>query len=130
MSKPLIHSQSSVRKWGGVIHDYIQIHNFLDSSKGVLSDNRHRALTHNSWFIQPNGPLEMCFGTHFVNADGKVVVVRDVGELHILEDYGGFIPTPQDFLETVPYVGWMNGAANGYPPSAKEIAKNRIKIMD
>jgi hypothetical protein len=51
MGHPIVHAESSVRKWGGTVEDYLPIHDLLDSSKAVFSDNRHRALTHNSWFI-------------------------------------------------------------------------------
>lgn len=45
MSKPFIHAISSAKKFGGKWTDYIEIHELIDSSKSVLSDNRHRALT-------------------------------------------------------------------------------------
>lgn len=51
MAKPIIHANSSAKKFGGQPEDYIEIHDFMDSSKSVFPDNRHRALTHNSWFI-------------------------------------------------------------------------------
>ena len=50
--KPYIHAVSSAKKFGGVWNDYIEIHNFMDSSKGHIADNRHRALLHNSFTIQ------------------------------------------------------------------------------
>ena len=46
--KPIIHAESSARKFGGQPEDYLEIHNFMDSSKSVIADNRHRALTHNT----------------------------------------------------------------------------------
>lgn len=49
--KPLLHAESSARKWGGLPEEYLPIHDFMDSSKAAFSDNRHRALTHNNWFI-------------------------------------------------------------------------------
>lgn len=51
MAKPWIHAESSARRFGGAPEDYIKIHDLMDSSKEVFPDNRHRALTHNSWFI-------------------------------------------------------------------------------
>lgn len=51
MSHPVTHAESSVRKWGGRVEDYLPIHDLMDSSKAAFPDNRHRALTHNSWFI-------------------------------------------------------------------------------
>ena len=44
MSKPYVHAVSSAKKFGGIWEDYIDIHEFLDSSKAVMSDLRHRAL--------------------------------------------------------------------------------------
>jgi hypothetical protein len=51
MAKPIIHAESSARKFGGEPSAYLPVHDFLDSSKGSLPDNRHRALTHQSWFL-------------------------------------------------------------------------------
>lgn len=51
MAKPIVHARSSARRFGGQPEDYLAIHDLLDSSKAVFPDNRHRALTHNSWFF-------------------------------------------------------------------------------
>jgi hypothetical protein len=51
MANPLIHSKSSVRIWGGTVDDYLPLHNKMDCSKKYFSDNRHRTLTHNMFFI-------------------------------------------------------------------------------
>ncbi len=96
MSKPYIHAQSSVRKFGGQPQDYEPIHSFMDCSKGAIADNRHRALTHNSWFLSNilerikfanSGPetSDHRFPT-IINSDGRSVSVRDIGEQHCLED--------------------------------------------
>jgi hypothetical protein len=119
MSKPMIHAKSSARKWGGKPEDYLPIHDFMDSSKGAVADNRHRFLTHNSWFIQPDGPLERAFGKVIVNSSGKEVSVRSIGEQHCLEDFGGFIPTPQDYAMAMEAASWMSGV--GFAPSAAEL---------
>lgn len=121
MAKPWIHAKSSARTWGGKPEDYLEIHNLMDSSKGAIADNRHRALTHNSWFL--SNILEKIFGVTIVNSDNKHVSVRDIGEQHILEDFGNkFIPTAQDFLHEIPMRDWMNNAANqDAPPSFKKV---------
>ena len=124
MSKPYIHAQSCVKRWGGVPEDYLDIHNFLDSSKGVIADNRHRTLTHNSWFL--SNVLERVFGVNITNSEGKKVSVRDIGELHVLEDYGmRFIPSAQDFLENMEFRDWMLNGRNGSPSSYKKLDKKR-----
>lgn len=118
MAKPFIHAESSAKKFGGKPEDYIEIHNFMDSSKAVLADNRHRALTHNSWFISV--VLERVFGVTICNSEGKMVLVRDIGEQHVLEDFGGeFIPSAQDYLQALDYQPWMN--AKGLPPSREKV---------
>lgn len=118
MAKPIVHAHSSARKFGGKAEDYLEIHDFMDSSKAVFADNRHRALTHNSWFLST--VLERVFGPTLVNSDGREVSIRDIGEQHVLEDYGGkFIPTAQDFLQEIEYKSWMNG--HGLPGSRLKV---------
>lgn len=114
--KPFIHAESSAKKFGGKPEDYLPIHDLMDSSKGVIADHRHRALTHNTWFIML---LEKIFGSTITNSNGQKVSVRDVGEQHVLEDFRGkFIPSAQDWLNHLQYVDWMNNGAGtlGSPP--------------
>ena len=120
MAKPFIHAKSSAKKFGGSVSDYLEIHNLLDSSKSIIADNRHRALTHNSWFISTI--LERIFGVTIFNSEGKEVSTREIAEQHILEDFGGFIPSGQDFLQEIEYKEWMNG--NGHPASRIKIEKS------
>lgn len=123
--KPYIHAKSSARRWGGVPEDYLEIHNLMDSSKGAIGDNRHRALTHTTWFLSTI--LERIFGVVIVNSANKEVSVRDIGELHILEDYGmKFIPTPQDFLQGIPFEKWMNNGRDGCPGSFQKIEDTKV----
>jgi hypothetical protein len=121
--KPMVHAVSSVRKWGGHPDDYMPIHNMMDSSKGTIADSRHRALTHNTWFIGPDGPLEKMFGYEIINSDGRRVSVRDIGEQHVLEDFGNrFIPSAQDYLQEIEMKEWMI-AGKGNPPSFAKVVK-------
>lgn len=117
--KPWIHAQSSASRFGGKPEDYMPIHEFLDSSKGAIADNRHRALTHTSWFLSV--VLPRVFGEVFTNSEGKKLSTRDIGEQHILEDFKGrFIPTPQDYLAGVEFASWMDNG-NGLPPSSQHM---------
>lgn len=126
MAKSFIHAQSSARKFGGTAADYIEIHNLLDSSKSVLADNRHRALTHNSWFVSTI--IERIFGVTIINSEGKEVSTREIAEQHILEDFGNcFIPSAQDYLQELEYKEWMNG--NGTPSSRAKIELRRNKTF-
>lgn len=125
MAKPYIHAQSAAKRWGGEPEDYLEIEDFLDSSKSVFPDNRHRVLTHNSWFIFV---VERVFGNHIINANGAKVSVRDICERHILEDFGGkFIPTPQDYIEHMEFKDWMNNGIHGEPSSHKKLQAKKTK---
>jgi hypothetical protein len=108
MSKPWIHAKSSSRKYGGVPDDYIDIHQFMDSSKASLADVRHRALLHSSFgcFI-----TEKVFGVVRKNSDGKEYSVRDIAEDHCMEDLG-FIPSVEKWLGNMTIQTWMGGPCN------------------
>ena len=85
--------------------DYIEFHTFFDSSKESLPDVRHRALLHSSWGIFL---AEKVFGSYLVNSEGKEVVVRDLGEDHVMQDMG-FIPTVEWWLKNMPIEDRMMG---------------------
>lgn len=128
MSKPFTHAKSSARKFGGVPEDYLEIHNFMDSSKSALGDSRHRMLLHNTWAIGPGGILERIFGVNITNSDGRLVSVRSIGEQHVLEDFGGrFIPTVQDYLRDMEPQSWMLDGKKGTPDSFKKIIQTDNK---
>ena len=114
MSKPYVHAVRSAQRFGGRPEDYLPVHDFLDSSKAAFPDNRHRALTHNAWFLTT--VLDRVFGPAILNSDGTAVPTRSVGEQHVMEDFGGrFIPSVQDFLQSMEALPWMDG--RGTPPS-------------
>lgn len=97
------HALSSVRKWGGVVEDYLPLHQWFDQSKGIVADRRHRALRHHAEGIFL---LETLFGTTIVNADGRTVPVRLVGEQHVREDLGA-IPSFADWARLITPQAWM-----------------------
>ncbi len=103
--KPIIHAKNSANKHGGTWEDYIEIHNFIDSSKVSLGDLRHRALLHNTFgcFL-----VEKVFGLTITNSDGKRISTREIAENHVVEDMG-FIPTVENWLESMPILPWMKG---------------------
>ena len=98
MAAPHIHAQSSVKRWKGVESDYLAIHQKMDCSKAHFPTAQHRVLTHTMfWVYEVMIPL---FGDTIINSDGKQVSVKDICELHILEDFHmKFIPTVSDFLQ-------------------------------
>jgi hypothetical protein len=124
MANPLIHSKSSVKRWGGSVEDYLAIHELIDSPKATMNNNSSRALTHNSWFAYTIIPK--IFGYNIVNSSGKSVDTVDIAMLHILEDFRmKFVPTPQDFLKhlDISACSWIhNGVKMIDNPDATEIA--------
>lgn len=103
--KPYYHAVITAKRYGGLPEDYIEIHDFFDSSKQCLPDVRHRALLHSSFGIFI---LERVFGTTITNSDGKSVCVRDIGEDHVMQDMG-FIPTVEWWLKDLPIEPRMMG---------------------
>lgn len=95
-----IHSKLSVKRLGGKIEDYYPIHSFIDSTKELCSDNRHRIL-HNLWGIRR--VIIPIFGSTITNSENKLVNVKDLCEKdHILPDFGNkFIPTLEDFINAI-----------------------------
>ncbi len=101
------HAQSAARKWGGTPDDYIDVEEFIDSSKKVVGDVRHRSLYHHTtgvWLCQ-----EVFGRTLTVGERGIQVPVRLVAERHILEDLG-WLPSPADYIDGMPIRPWMSGA--------------------
>lgn len=99
------HAVSSARKWGGEPADYQPVHDFIDSSKQVLGDVRHRALYHHTlgvWLCQ------RIFGTT-ITAGRCEIPVREIAERHVIEDLG-WLPTPADYFDGMPIKPWMSGA--------------------
>ena len=120
-----LHSEISVKNRGGKIEDYYPIHTFIDCTKDICSDNRHRIL-HTMWGI--NNVVVPIFGHTIINSSGKKVNVKDLCEQdHILPDYRNkFIPTLSDFVEAIDekdidLVDWKNKIENFH----KKYASNK-----
>ena len=106
------HAEISVKSRGGTIEDYYPIHSFIDCTKDICSDNRHR-IFHTMWGI--NNIVVPVFGHTITNSSGKKVNVKDLCEQdHVLPDYRNrFIPTLSDFVEAIDeklvnLVDWKN----------------------
>jgi len=94
---PIKHCQISQKRWGGVLEDYLSIHEFIDSTKVLCADNRHRVL-HTHWAL--DNIILPLFGRTMVNSDKKIVPIKEMVERdHLLPDYRNqFIPTLNDFV--------------------------------
>lgn len=105
------HACSAAKKWGGDPEHYIEIEEFIDSSKEIVGDVRHRSMYHHTagvWLAQ------RVFGrtVEVPRAKGSGVVLiptRLVAERHIIEDLG-WLPSPADYIKGMPVEAWMSGA--------------------
>jgi hypothetical protein len=107
------HAVSSARKFGGKPEDYQPVHDFLDGSKRIIADFRHRAMLHHA---EGCWAAEALFGVTITNSDGRTVPVRliadreDVGlvgiQQHIAEDLG-HIPSFADWVRCIRPEPWM-----------------------
>jgi len=98
MSHSAEHAKSSVRKWGGIIEDYIAIEEWFDETKAWIGHSKHRMFRHHSEGIFE---CEKVFGISFVNSDGRTVYTRYVGEQHVKEDCYGYIPTAKEWVDNL-----------------------------
>ncbi len=101
------HAQSAAKKWGGEPETFIEIEEFIDSSKKIIGDVRHRSMYHHTagvWLCQ-----EIFGRTIAVGERGILVPVRLIAERHILEDLG-WLPSPKDYIDGMVIKSWMSGA--------------------
>lgn len=115
MAAAFTHAQSSVKKWGGEVEDYIAVHNFFDETKQYVGDFRHRALRHHTLGIEQ--AIEK-FGEGLPLSSGRIIPTRWVAEQHLIEDFGR-IPTVQDWLRCIEPQDWM---VRGAMPLSKMVA--------
>jgi len=108
MAHPYHHALSSVKKWGGTVDDYIEIHAWYDQSKEIIADFRHRALRHHASGIWQS---EAIFGPTITLSTGRVIPTRWVGEQHVREDLG-FIPSFADWVKAIRPEPWMGRTEN------------------
>lgn len=110
------HAQSAANKWGGVPEDYLAIEEFIDSSKQVFGDVRHRGLYHHTMGVYL---CQMIFGPVVTvekkNGGTREVPVRLIAERHVIEDLG-WLPSPADWLDGAPIKKWMGGAQRREQP--------------
>lgn len=103
--KPHIHAKASARKYGGVMEDYMPIHEFMDCSKQIIADVRHRLFFHSAFGIYI---VEKVFGPLITLANGKQVSVRDIAEDHVIQDMGR-IPAASEWFDAMEIQAWMGG---------------------
>lgn len=112
------HAVSASHKWGGTPEDYLPIEEFIDSSKQVFGDARHRALYHHTLGVflceRVFGKILQIETVKVTPGGSKIhtthgIPVRLIAERHIIEDLG-WLPSPKDYFDGMPIQTWMSGA--------------------
>lgn len=99
------HAKSAAHKWGGKPEDYLPIEEFIDSSKQVIGDIRHRSLYHHTLGVFL---CEKIFGKT-LSIGRMQIPVRLIAEQHVIEDLG-WLPSPSDYIAGMIAKDWMSGA--------------------
>lgn len=92
---PIDHARLSARDFGGEPTDYLELHEFLDSTKMHCEDFRHRAILHSTFGL---GLCEQLFGPTIRNSDGNDIPTRELARRHIREDCS-CVPTVKEWLD-------------------------------
>ncbi|MEK8121628.1 hypothetical protein WOB59_00465 [Methylocystis sp. IM4] len=103
MAHAYYHALSSAKKWGGTAEDFLPLHAWMDESKMLEADFRHRVLRHHAEGIFM---MERRFGQTIAISTGRKVPVRLIGEQHVIEDLG-FIPSLSDWVRCIRPQPWM-----------------------
>jgi len=83
--KPLQHAQISAKTHGGRWQDYIEVHNFLDSSKATCAHFKHRFLLHHREGVELGVRI---LGETVINSENKQIETRRLLTDHLIEDVG------------------------------------------
>ena len=97
--KPFQHAQISRKTYGGSWQDYIEIHNFLDSSKATCAHFKHRFLLHHREGIELGVRI---FGETLTNSDNRQIETRRLLTEHLIEDLGSIASVEDWARELLP----------------------------
>lgn len=98
--KPLQHALISQKIHGGIWQDYIEIHNFLDSSKAACANFKHRLLLHHAEGIELGVQI---FGEKLTNSEGKSIEIKRLLTEHLIEDVGKVVTVEDWARDLLPH---------------------------
>lgn len=114
--KPLQHAQISAKAYGGCWTDYIEVHNFLDSSKAASAHFKHRFLLHHAEGIELGVRI---FGETIMNSDNLAISTKSILTEHLIEDVGRVVAV-EDWAQSL--------LPDSNNPFCKQLAKKREQI--
>ena len=121
MANPYHHAVSSVKKYGGEVEDYIEVHRFFDASKAHHGDYRH----HTEGIFE----AERVFGVTITNANGRAIPTRWIGEQHVIEDLGT-LPSLSDWLSAIKGERWMMRSRHLSRELGEDWSENRSDMKE
>lgn len=98
MSHPIFHTTSAV-KFVGASRQSLAVHVWLDQTKELFADARHRALRHNAFAANDLAFLP------FAHLGPSEVITA--AAFHIMEDCYGKMPSPHDYADEIRLLPWM-----------------------
>ena len=114
--KPLQHAQISQKTHGGKWQDYIELHNFLDSSKAACAHFKHRFLLHHVEGVEVAVKI---FGDKTINSENNTIETKRLLSDHLIEDVGKIVRVED----------WANDLFPNQNDSIyKFLAKKRLQI--
>ncbi len=114
--KPLQHAQISAKTYGGCWQEYIEVHNFLDSSKAACAHFKHRFLLHHREGIELGVKI---FGETLINSESREIEIRRLLTDHLIEDVGSVVCVEEWAQDLLP---------DAKSPFYKFLAKKREQI--
>lgn len=121
---PYEHAILSVRDFGGEPDDYLNVHEFLDSTKAHFCDWKHRMILHNTFGMIL---VENIFGPIIVNSQDVIVSTREIARRHIKQDLGR-VPSISDWLKNVKFESPKDFNPLPDPKDIKYIQANAASI--
>ena len=119
---PWHHAQTTARVLGGDAEAHLEVHRFIDRSKRVLADVRHRALTHHREGI---AACVARFGPALGGAPTALIA-----EVHIREDCAGRLPAYADWLEEMAHGASVPVAGGGGREGAARATRARGDTLE
>lgn len=104
--KPYQHARISAYLWGGTWHDYIAVHDLIDSTKACFASVQHRFALHS---VDVGAAVATrILGAVMTTSEGREVATRDIVAQHVHDDLG----------RSQPAAAWVAQLAGGLPTRA------------
>lgn len=112
----LDHARRSVTEFGGVVEDFLPIHELMNIYASSTTPERSLIGLHHTFGVWV---MEQAFGYEVMTSEGDLVPVKKVAAAHIEYDLG-WLPAAQDYLDHLAYQPWFTNSIQGCPESYRD----------